>query len=148
MTARDTIDRHAALRKLEDWKEKTPGAKQRRFKRFAARGQIRLLPGEVGANWQDSYTVHVRDASRGGIGILSNQEVSRGRFWQVQIASDRLAIATRPGFCRYCREVTPGAYLIGIELCTEASILLSLGVSARFRPKRARLCQSGYSRLW
>jgi hypothetical protein len=53
-----------------------------------------------------------------------------GTFWQVQLANDKVAVATHPGICRYCRSVVPGTFLVGIEFGLDASVLLSLGVGA------------------
>ena len=114
MNAQESMDLQAALRKLESWQSQPPAAGQRRFERFAARGEARLWPGEAGLTTQSVPTVHIRDVSRGGVGVLSNQAASSGQFWQVQLGTEKLAITTLPGFCRFCREVVPGAYLIGI----------------------------------
>jgi hypothetical protein len=76
-------------------------------------------------------TVHIRDVSRGGIGVLTAQPAKPGTFWQVQLGTERLVVASLPGFCRFCREVIPGAYLVGLAFGIDACILLSLGVPAK-----------------
>jgi hypothetical protein len=136
MNAQDSMDLQAALRKLESWQAQPPAAGQRRFERYPARGEARLWPGEAGSTIQSVPTVHVRDASRGGIGVLSNQRAKPGEFWQVQLGTEKLVVASLPGFCRFCREILPGAYLIGIAFGIEAGILLSLGVAAKDIAKR------------
>jgi len=136
MNAQESMDLQTALRKLESWQSQPPAAGQRRFERFPARGEARLWPGEAGLTAQSVPTVHIRDVSRGGVGVLSNQPANSGQFWQVQLGTEKLAITTLPGFCRFCREVVPGAYLIGIAFGIEASILLSLGVPAKGIAKR------------
>ena len=67
---------------------------------------------------------------RGGLGVLSPEPAEPGDFWQVQLCNGEVAIATIPGFCRFCRQVVPGAHLIGIEFGIEAGILMALGVPA------------------
>jgi hypothetical protein len=136
MNAQDSTNLQAALRKLESWQAQPPAAGQRRFERFPARGEARLWPGEAGVAVQSVATVHVRDVSRGGIGVLSNQPAKTGAFWQVQLGTERLVVTSLPGFCRFCREIVPGAYLIGIAFGIEASIILSLGVAAKDIAKR------------
>jgi hypothetical protein len=125
------MDLQATLRKLESWQADPPAAGQRRFQRFPARGEARLFPGEAGPTAPSIPTVHIRDVSRGGIGILSNQPAKTGTFWQVQLGTERLVVASLPGFCRFCREVIPGAHLIGLAFGIDASVLLSLGVPSK-----------------
>ena len=48
----------------------------------------------------------------------------------MQLSTGKVDIATLPGFCRFCRMVIPGAYLIGIGFGIDAGVLLSLGVAA------------------
>jgi hypothetical protein len=131
MNARDSMDLQAALRKLESWQSQPPTAGQRRFERFPARGEACLFPGEAGLTVPAVPTVHIRDVSRGGIGVLSNQAAKPGAFWQVQLGTERLVVASLPGFCRFCREVIPGAYLMGLAFGIDAGVLLSLGVPAK-----------------
>ena len=131
MFAQESMDLQAALRQLEARQvEPPPAAKQRRFARFPVRGEARLWPGEAGKTPGMVPTVHVRDVSRGGVGVLTDQPTVPGQFWQVQLGTGKTAVATRPGFARYCLEVMPGAYLVGIAFGIEAGILLSLGVPA------------------
>lgn len=136
MNAQDSMNLQAALRKLESWQAQPPAAGQRRFERYPARGEARLWPGEAGPTVPSVATVHVRDVSRGGIGVLSNEATKTGEFWQVQLGTEKLVVASLPGFCRFCREIVPGAYLIGIAFGVEASLLLSLGVTAKDITKR------------
>ena len=42
-----------------------------------------------------------------------------------------VTVATVPAFCRYCRKVIDGAYLIGVEFGIQASVMLALGVVAK-----------------
>ncbi len=121
----------AALRSLDETQGKPPASLQRRFKRFAVRGEARLWPGEAITNPPSPITVQMRDFSRGGAGLLSNEPVTRGCFWQMQLVDGDLSITALPTFCRYCREVADGAYLIGVEFGVEASILLALGITAK-----------------
>ena len=119
-----------ALGKLDQWRSKSAAAKSRRFCRFDAQGEARLWPGSVGDERDHPIVCQIRDISRGGLGVLSPEPAQPGDFWQVQLCTGEVAIATIPGFCRFCRQIVPGAHLIGIEFGIEAGILLSLGVSA------------------
>ncbi len=125
------LDLQAALRKLERWKTSDEREKLRRFARFPSRGEARLWPGQPCNETEPLCTVHVRDVSRGGVGVLSNQPARVGEHWQVQMIDDSLVINTLPGFCRYCISVMDGAYLIGIQFGIDSSILLSLGVPGK-----------------
>ena len=129
MTPNTSTNLQAALRRLESWQSEPPAAGQRRFARFPARGEAALWPGAA-AEAGRTPMAHIRDVSRGGVGILSTQPAEPGRFWQLQLRDGKVTIATIPGFCRFCRQVLPGAYLIGVAFGTDASVLLSLGVSA------------------
>ena len=129
MNPNTPTDLQAALRELESWQSEPPAAGQRRFTRFPARGEAILRPGGA-ADSARTPIAHIRDVSRGGVGILTTQPAEPGRFWQLQLRTGKTTIATIPGFCRFCRQVLPGAYLIGIAFGIDAGVLLSLGVSA------------------
>lgn len=130
MKNKDQLNLQAALRRLDDW-QGSPRNYQRRFKRIPVRGVARLWPGEATSNPPAPITVQVRDISRGGVGLLTNERVERGCFWQLQLIDSEVSIATLPSFCRYCRQVVDGAYLIGVEFGIEASVLLAMGVTAK-----------------
>jgi hypothetical protein len=119
-----------ALMKLDDWRSKSAAAKSRRFCRFDAHGEARLWPGSAGDERDRPIICQIRDISRGGLGVLSPEPAEPGDFWQVQLCNGDVAIATIPGFCRFCRQIVPGAHLIGIEFGIEAGVLLALGVPA------------------
>ena len=119
-----------ALGKLDDWRSKSAAAKSRRFCRFNAHGEARLWPGSAGDERDRPIVCQIRDISRGGMGVLSPEPAEPGDFWQVQLCSGEVAIATIPGFCRFCRQIVPGAHLVGIEFGIEAGILMALGVCA------------------
>jgi hypothetical protein len=131
MFAQDPMVLQAALRKLESWRLKAPAAKQRRFARFPVRCEARLWAGEGGVTQINAPIVHVRDLSRGGVGLLSSQSMETGQFCQVQFIFDKVVVETRPAFGRHCREVMPHAFLIGLEFAVEASLLMALGVQAK-----------------
>jgi hypothetical protein len=134
MSADVTIDQgvnlQEMLRKLESWQADSACVGQRRFHRYPVRGLAQLSPGAPSCADSPAVSVHIRDISRGGIGVLSSQPARNGQHWLVQVTDDRVTLTTQPGFCRYCRAVSEGAYLIGIEFGVEASILLATGVAA------------------
>jgi hypothetical protein len=128
MSRHQVVDLQAALRQIESWHN--DGNRMRRFPRYPARGEARLCPvAPAGAGQGTFDIVHVRDISRGGIGVLSSQPVAVGASWQLQLFSQRIALATLPAFSRYCREVSDGAWLAGLEFGIEASVLLAMGVT-------------------
>ena len=130
MPARETPDLQAILCELESWQDSSV-TKQRKFSRFMARGEARLLPGEANVHPQDIPAVHIRDISRGGIGVLTTRRMELNEFFQVQLSDREVVSATLPGFCRFCREVMPDIFLCGIAFGIDASVLLSLGVPAK-----------------
>jgi hypothetical protein len=131
MHAHRALDLQAALRKVERWKTNLESSRMRRFVRFTSRGEARLWPGRPCNNPGAVTTVHIRDISRGGVGVLSNYAATPGTLWQVQIGDQDVVIGTLPGFCRYCIPIMEGAYLIGIQFGIDTSVLLSLGVPAK-----------------
>jgi hypothetical protein len=94
------------------------------------RGEARLCPATPYADRSEYDVVHVRDISRGGIGVLSGRPVQPDQCWQLQLIAQHLTMATLPAFCRFCRKVSDGAWLIGLEFGIEASVLLAMGVNS------------------
>ena len=131
MFQEEHVDLQAALRELENWNAEAPANGQRRFTRVPARGQVRAWPGENIEGAEPVGTLHVRDISRSGVGLLSGAPATPGQFWQLQLGDDRVIATTLPAVCRYCRQVTDGAYLIGAEFGVDGAILLALGVPAQ-----------------
>jgi hypothetical protein len=131
MNNRKSTDLQAALKKIDAWQEDSNPDGQRRFRRFPVRGEARLWPGLADGGQNSATSSQIRDISRGGVGLLVSEPVERGQFWQMQIMSGGVAVATLPAFCRFCRKVTDGAYLIGAEFGVEASVLLALDVAAK-----------------
>ncbi|UCD74697.1 MAG: PilZ domain-containing protein [Phycisphaerales bacterium] len=125
------MDLQAALRELEQWKTDFPTAGQRRFARFPARGQAYLWPGEKAVGVEPLGTLHVRDISRSGVGLVSSAPATPGQSWLLQLGDERLVVATLFAACRFCRKIIDGAYLIGVEFGVDAAVLLAMGVPAR-----------------
>jgi hypothetical protein len=124
------VDLAVALSHLESWKNESSAIRQRRFKRYPARGQARLLPGAYMDRDTASVMMEIRDISRGGLGMLSSVQMQLGQFWRVQLIENNVVVVTLPAFCRYCRTVVNGAYLAGVEFGVEAGVLLAMGVGA------------------
>lgn len=131
MNNQQPSDLQAALRHLNAWQNEMFSGSQRRFRRFEVRGEARLWPGDVGTSTPTASVVQVRDISRGGVGLLSSEPIERGFFWQMQLVDSGVTLATLPAFCRFCRPITDGAYLIGVEFGVQASVMLALGVQAK-----------------
>lgn len=89
-----------------------------------------MCPAEPHADQTSFDFVHVRDISRGGIGVLTSRPLSIGNCWQIQLIADRITMSTLPAFSRFCRKITDSAWLVGLEFGIEASVLLAMGVSA------------------
>ena len=47
---------------------------------------------------------------------------------EIHLSSGPVSLGSIPGFCRFSREVTPGAYLIGFAFGVSAGTLIALGV--------------------
>ena len=131
MSLEQPMDLQAALRELEQWRTDFPTAGQRRFARFPARGQAYLWPGETVAGVEPLGTLHVRDISRSGVGLVSGAPATPGQSWLLQLGDERLVAATLFAACRFCRKIIDGAYLIGVEFGVDASLLLAMGVPAK-----------------
>lgn len=89
-----------------------------------------MCPAEPHADQTSFDFVHVRDISRGGIGVLMSRPLEVGQCWQIQLIAHRITMATLPAFCRFCRKITDNAWLVGLEFGIEASVLLAMGVNA------------------
>lgn len=126
-----SFDLQAVLRQLESWQVDPPKAWQRRFRRFTARGVAWMLPGKPNSRSSNHPPVYVRDISRGGVGLLCSMPFDLDEYCQLELASEQVVATTLPAFCRHCLQVTDGVYLIGMEFGVNASVLLSLGVSAK-----------------
>jgi hypothetical protein len=130
MSTPEKVDLQAALRQVESWQGESVCRRLRRFPRYAARGEARLCSAEVHADQTSFDHVHVRDISRGGIGVLMSRPLTVGQCWQIQLIAQRITMATLPAFCRFCRKITDNAWLVGLEFGIEASVLLAMGVNA------------------
>lgn len=131
MTSKNPMDLQSALQRLDAKHGASTLDGQRRFKRFPVRAEVRIWPGEPMTKLPSPVMGQVRDISRGGMGILTNEPVTTGQFRRTQFVDGPLTIATMPAFCRYCQKITESAYLIGVEFGIEASIMLALGVTAK-----------------
>lgn len=89
-----------------------------------------MCPAALTADQTTFELVHIRDISRGGIGVLTSRPLASGQCWQIQLIAQRITMSTLPAFCRYCRKITESAWLVGLEFGIEASVLLAMGVSA------------------
>jgi hypothetical protein len=126
-----SVDLQTALRELDDWHEPRGEELQRRFRRFAVRGEALLWPADVSSQPVAPATAQIRNISRCGIGMLCSEPASPGKHWRLQIIDSDLMVASVAAFCRFCRPVTDGAFLIGAEFGIEAAIMRTLGVSAK-----------------
>jgi len=132
MVDRDGMDIQAALRNLDAMQQRNSSlSAKRRFVRYQVRGEARLLPSNGMLETLSPVPVHVRDISRGGAGLLSSVPAQPGHRWQLQLIDSNLVIDTLPAFCRYCRRVSEGAYLIGVEFGLKSSIMLAMGIPAK-----------------
>lgn len=129
MLAAETTNFQAALRELENWSSSPPTAKQRRFARFSSRGTARIYRGDSSNGHEVACIAQVRDISRGGIGFLSNVPATAGDFWQIQLCEGNVVVDSMPAYCRFCREVVAGAYLIGAEFGVQAGVMMAMGVT-------------------
>lgn len=118
-------DLTAALGRAEALKTE-PSQAQRRFSRFEVRGEARVLSDHPGDN--TCYEGQIRDISRGGLGMLTSQEVPVGGPMRIRISTGRTPIACTPAFCRFSRPVGGGAHLVGFAFAMDAAPLLALGL--------------------
>lgn len=102
---------------------------ERRFSRFGARGEARILRDDP-TDPRPTLVGMIRDISRGGVGVITNRPLRPGETAHLELRSGRLVAAVVPGVCRHCREVTATAHLVGMEFAAESALLLALGVPA------------------
>ena len=131
MLPKETTDFQAALRELENWGSAPPSAKQRRFTRFSSRGTARIFSGSSSVDRDTAVIAQVRDISRGGIGFLTTTPAAVGDYWQIQLGEGKVVVDSMPAYCRFCREVVDGAYLIGAEFGVQAGVLMAMGVTSQ-----------------
>lgn len=119
------------LRKLEAWQNPKVESCERRAKRYPVRCDARLI-SESGNSAADHYEqdAQIRDVSRTGAGLLCCSPVEPGSRWRLQPSIDGIALTGMTAFCRYCRKIEEGVYLVGVGFGIEAAVMIALGVSA------------------
>jgi hypothetical protein len=118
------------LHKLESWQNPNIESCERRSKRYSVRCQARLIceaADTVGES--PDQIVQIRDVSRTGAGLLCCLPVETGTRWRLQPITEDMVLTAMPVFCRFCRRVEDGAYLVGVEFGIEAATMIALGVS-------------------
>lgn len=103
---------------------------RRVFKRYPVRAQGTLT---LDPQWQRggaplSLTAHVRDVSRGGLGLLCRGSVELGRPMRFVCSGDGFELFGVTVVPRREEELLHGVRLVGCAFAAEAALLLSIGV--------------------
>lgn len=130
MMKQGTASFQGVLRKLEAWQNTKVESCERRAKRYPVRCDARLIGEASSVVDAGELDVQIRDISRSGAGLLCCSPIETGTCWRLQPTIDGLTLAGMTVFCRHCRKVEEGFYLVGVEFGIEAAVMISLGVSA------------------
>lgn len=105
---------------------------RRAFRRFPVRAQGTL---SLDPNWHPGGksvmgVAHVRDVSRGGVGLLYKGDVELRRPMRFVCGADGLELFGVTLVPRHSEELMYGVRLVGCAFIAEAALLLSMGVRA------------------
>lgn len=122
-----------ALQVLEQSDADSPARNRRLCKRFSARVSATLSIDPQCASGPSTrpFAVEVRDASRGGFGLLCPSGIELNRVYRLVGVRDGIELFSAPVVARHARHVTGGVWLVGAVCVAEAAILLSMGVDSR-----------------
>lgn len=107
-----------------------PGRCQRQFDRHVIRGEATLTAVEDSSQEGVTIEAHLRDVSRGGLGLVCERPLETGSRWRIEFKQNGYSIAEQTIEVRHCREVRSNLYLCGSQFIASAGLLTLLGVSA------------------
>ena len=121
-----------ALRVLERSDADSPQRNRRLFRRFSTRGAATMTvdPQCASGPCTRPFAVEIRDASRGGFGLLCPSGIELNRVYRLVGVRDGVELFSMPVVARHARHVTGSVWLIGAVCVAEAAILVSMGVSS------------------
>lgn len=110
----------------------TEGAERRQFSRFTVRGEATLM---ADARWasgasQDEMVANIRDASRGGLGLVTRHRMVVGRSYRLVCVSDGIELFSAEVMPRHVAVLPEGLTSAGVVFLAEGAWLVSLGVAA------------------
>lgn len=127
MSSETAHDLLAQLDQLERLRRPVKTGK-RSFQRFMVRGDAALHPLDSSELDRTPVEVKLRDVSRSGVGLLTNRHMPEGSCWRLEFIRRGHPIGHQAVVVRHCREVQPGVYLTGTQVCLETGLLSLLGV--------------------
>ncbi len=110
----------------------TEGAERRQFTRFTVRGEATLMPD---ARWassanQEEMIAYVRDASRGGLGLVTRHRMVVGRPYRLVCVAEGIEVFSTEVTARHVANLPEGMSSAGVTFLAEGAWLVSLGVAA------------------
>ncbi len=119
-----------ALQVLEQTDADSPQRNRRLFRRFTTRvsATLSIDPQCAAGPSTRPFAVEIRDASRGGFGLLCPSGIELNRIYRMVGVRDGMELFSTPVVARHARRVTDGVWLIGAICVAEAAALLALGV--------------------
>ncbi|MBL0921571.1 MAG: hypothetical protein IBJ10_05515 [Phycisphaerales bacterium] len=119
-----------ALQVLEQTDQDSPQRNRRIFRRFSTRVAATLAIDPQCASGPSTrpFAVEIRDASRGGFGLLCPSGVELNRIYRLVGVREGIELFSTPVVARHARHVTGGVWLVGTICVAEASTLHALGV--------------------
>lgn len=116
-----------ALELLDRARQDPSIEKQRRFKRFAIRGDARLEPMDENA-LDEPMTVLLRDISRGGVGFLCDRSLEPQTSWRLRFENRGNIVGAQPVIIRFSRLIQRNLYIAGGQFVLEPYLLSLAGV--------------------
>jgi hypothetical protein len=116
-------------RTLNAW-QRAVSQEERQAKRYPVRGEARLIRECGDGDDRIGHMVQIRDISRTGAGLLCSSPIEVGERWTLQPIVGEVCLNSLPVFCRHCRKVADGVYLIGVAFGIDAATMIALGVPA------------------
>lgn len=116
------------------------GAERGNFERYTVRGEATIMPDARWASGMnpDDWIVHIRDASRGGLGVVTRKQMHVGRPYRLVCVAEGVELFSAEVTPRHVKELPEGMWSAGVAFLAEGAWLVALGVTAsRLRTSEA-----------
>jgi len=121
----------AALSRFEALRNQSPCKAQRRFQRFAVRGEALLRTLKLAGFDEKPIYVMLRDIGPNGIGFLSDRPLEVNSHWRVSFLNRGCVIAEQAMVIRHSRGFDQQVHLVGGPFCADPGLLCVLGIDPR-----------------
>ena len=120
----------AVLAKLENRDQRGQYDAKRQFKRFPVRADAELVDVDTRGMSREPIAVMLRDVSRGGMGLVTQQKLDVGSIWRLDLLRDHFVIGQQSIIIRHCSQVGAGVYLAGAQVVVDSGLMTLMGVGA------------------